>query len=266
MRLIYCGDLMKIKYFIGILFLFLIFTACAQQPPVKQPDAKVAQNTEKENAAEKTIAAEPKGNPALTIVSPKDGELIKSSKITIELKAENFNLVPVGSPVKDGEGHFHVWLDSDKKLGPRTSFTFENIASGSHAIVAELVKSDHSSLSPKAAKTIAINAESNYVPKAEVQQEPDVKEYTVEADDNGFYPNKIEAKINETVKINFKFKDDSIYFAGLDVKGPFPTIRYKLKSQQPIKAEFTMKGETKIDSYWPSSGVHKATLDVEVEK
>lgn len=38
----------------------------------------------------------------------------------------------------------------------------------------------------------------------------------------------------------------TFYFAGLDVKGPFPTIQYKLKGEQPLTAEFTMKDETKI--------------------
>ena len=201
------------------------------------------------------------------IVSPKDGDLIKNSKVTVELKAENFNLVPVGNTVKDGEGHFHVWLDSERKIGMETIFTFENIVSGKHTVVAELVKSDHSSLNPKITKTITINVQSDYVPKVEQQlKEAGVSEFTIEADDKDFYPNKLQAKINDKVKINFRFRDDSIYFAGLDVKGPFPTIQYKLNGNQPLTAEFTMKDETKIDSYWPSSGVHKATLIVEVEK
>ena len=61
--------------------------------------------------------------------------------------------------------HFHVWLDSEKKLGPQTAFTFDKIISGKHTIVAELVKSDHSSLNPKITKTITINVESNYFPE-----------------------------------------------------------------------------------------------------
>lgn len=203
--------------------------------------------------------------PILKIISPKDNELIKSSKVTVEVKAENFNIVPVGEPVKEGEGHFHVWLGSERKLGPQTSFTFDNIVSGKHTIVAELVKSDHSSLSPKVTKTVTVNVESDYVPKEEMQQ-VGVSEFTVESDDNGFYPSKVQAKVGDTVKINFKFRDDSIYFAGLDVKGPFSTIQYKLKSPQPVTREFTMKEETKITSWWPASGVKKATLTVEVAK
>ena len=249
----------KNKCFFGIfILLVLILSACGQQQAQQTNNVPEA----KEKVVEKIIAAEPKRIPTLIIVSPKDGELIKSSNVTVELKAENFNLVPVGYPVKDGEGHFHVWLDGEKKLGPQTIFTFENVVSDKHTITAELVKSDHSSLSPKIIKTITIDVESGFVPKAEQS----ANEFAVEADDNGFYPNKIQAKAGEKIKINFRFRDDSIYFAGLDVKGPFPTIKYRLKSVQPATAEFVVQDAAKIDSYWPSSGVHKATLNVEVEK
>jgi len=251
------------KYFLGtiILSLFLIL-ACTQQS-VKQPALKVsAPDVDKEKVIEKTIVTETKVNPALKIVSPNDGDLIKNSKVTVELQTENFKLVPVGDPVKEGEGHFHVWLDSDKKISDERTFTFDNIVSGKHTITAELLKSDHSSLIPRVTQTITINVESDFVPKVEQK----ANEFTVEADDNGFYPNKLQVKIGEKVKINFKFRDASIYFAGLDIKGHFPDIKYKLKGQQPLTAEFTMKGETKITSYWPSSGVKKADLIVEVEK
>lgn len=203
--------------------------------------------------------------PSLKIISPQDGQIVKGPTVTIGISAFNFTAVPVGSPVKDGEGHFHVWLDSYKKISAGNVFVFENVTSGRHSVAAELVKSDHSSLSPKIMQSININVESGFVPEIKAQQ-PGFEEFAVEADDKDFYPNKIRAKINDTARISFKFRDDSIYFAGLDVKGPFEDVRYKLKGSQPITREFTMKGETRIDSYWPSSGVHKATLTVEAEK
>ena len=258
-------NLNKYKYCFGI-FILMIFLVSACTKNAVQPvssDTPVP-DSGNENIVEKIVIEEPK-NPSLIIISPKDGELIKISKINVELKAENFDIVPIGNPVKDNEGHFHVWLDSEKKLGPQIGFTFENIVSGKHTIVAELVKSDHSSLSPKVTKLITVNVESDYMPpKPEPVQ--GLTEFTVEADDNNFYPNKIKAKIGDIVKINFKFRDDLIYFAGLDIKGPFEDIKYKLKGEQPITREFTMKDATKITSYWPSSGVKKADLIVEVGK
>lgn len=242
--------------------MILVF-ACAPQtePQVSTMPVPEAGN---ENIVEKIAVEEPK-TPTLTIVSPGNGDLIKSSKVTVSVDAENFNIVPVGEPVKENEGHFHVWLDSDKRVTTDKVITFENIVSGKHTIVAELVKSNHSSLDPKVINTITINVESNYTPPQQVQQQGE-KEFTVESDDRGFYPGTLKAKIGDKVKINFKFKDDSIYFAGLDVRGPFDDIQYRLKGEQPIAREFTMKDETRITSWWPSSGVKKATLIVEVEK
>lgn len=252
------------KYFLGMLGLLIIAVfACApqQQPAYKVP----APGVDKDKVIEKIVVEQPKGNPAVKIISPKDEELIKSSKVTVELEAENFNIVPVGEPVKDGEGHFHVWLDSDKKVISDNVVTFENIVSGRHSIAAELVKSDHSSLSPKITKSITINVESDYIPQ-KPEAQAGVSEFTVEADDNDFYPNKLQAKIGDKVKINFRFRDSSIYFAGLDVKGPFEDINYRLKGEQPVAREFPMKGETRITSWWPASGVKKATLTVEIAK
>lgn len=249
---------MKTKYFLGLLVSLLILVfACAQQPEqivTKAPAPSVEKPVEKVVSAPKT--------PILKIISPSDNELIKSSSVNVKVQADNFNLVPVGSPVKDGEGHFHVWLDSEKQLGPQTTFTFDKVVSGKHTITAELVKSDHSSLTPKITQAINVNVESDIVPKVETQTQQPANEFTVETDDNGFYPSTINAK-NGDVKINFKFRDDSIYFAGLDVKGPFETLHYKLHGQQPLTATFVLDGNAKIDSYWPSSGVHKATLTVQ---
>ena len=256
------------KYFLSILIsILLLVFACAPQQKPEQISKVPALDADKEKIVEKVVVAQPKENPTLTIVSPKDGNLIKNSKVVIELRADNFNIVPLQEPVKEGEGHFHVWLNSDKKITSDNIVTFENIVSGKHTIVAELLKSDHSSLSPRVTKSITINVVSDYVPKIEQeQQQAGISEFTVEADDNGFYPNTIKAKIGDNVKINFKFRDNSIYFAGLDIKGPFPDIKYKLKGEQPITAEFTMKDETKITSWWPASGVKKATLTIEVAK
>ncbi len=251
-------------YFRILILMIFLISACTHNAPQQSPPSMTVPDSANERAVEK-VAEIPKTH-SLEKISTKDYETIKSSKIIIELKAENFALVPIGSPVKDDEGHFHVWLDSDKKLGPQTTFTFENITSGKHSIVAELVKSDHSSLNPKITKSVIINVESDYIPKVEARQESNTKEFTVDADDKGFYPNRLQAKIGDLIKINFKFKDESIYYGGLDVKGPFEIVKYRLKGEQPIAREFSLKEEAKITSYWPSTGVKKADLIIEVDK
>ncbi|MBI2660534.1 hypothetical protein HYX07_05205 [Candidatus Woesearchaeota archaeon] len=251
------------KYLVILAILLLV--SCTNEVVIKNSEIEksameITTTKVQENGESQAVKA-----PVLKILSPKDDELIKDSKVTVQLESENFNIVPVGQPVKDGEGHFHVWLDSEKRITADKIINFENVVSGKHTIVAELVKSNHSSLDPKVIKITSINVESEYVPP-----KPEVKagmaEFTVEADDNGFYPGTLKAKIGDKVKINFKFRDDSIYFAGLDVMGPFEDIQYRLKGEQPVTREFTMKDETRITSWWPSSGVKKATLVVEIEK
>ena len=256
---------MKHKRMFGILIflLFFVFACIPQNEPV-QKQATPVKDMEKDYTPKPVEGSAKSDNPTLIIASPENNGLIKSSKVGVELDAENFNIVPVGQPVKDNEGHFHVWLDSEKKVTAEKTAIFENVTSGKHVIVAELVKSDHSSLNPRVIETITINIESDYVPLQPVKQGS--SEFTVEADDHGFYPNKIQAKIGDTVKINFKFNDDSIYYGGLDVKGPFQIIKYRLKGTQPMTAEFVMNEGSKITSYWPSSGVRKADLIVEVAK
>lgn len=260
---------MNKEYVFAIIMSLIAFIfACAQQQykdgtTINAPLSESEQQEPEEIIIEPEL--QPREEPNIIIVSPKDKELVKGSKVTVELKAENFKIVPVGKPTKEGEGHFHVWLDSDKKVGPDFVVTFDKVTSGKHTIVAELVKSDHSSLSPISRQSITINVESDYIPESAIT-EASTKEFTIEADDNGFYPSTIKAKIGDKVKINFKFRDNSIYFAGLDVKGPFPDINYKLKGEQPVTREFIMKDETKIISYWPASGVKKGDLIVEIEK
>lgn len=251
-----------------VLLLMLVFACAPQQPQhtAEQQASKIpAPEASNRSIIEEEAAVQQELYPVLKILYPKDKDTIKSSRITAQVDAENFRIVPVGEPVRKGEGHFHIWLDSDKKVTANKTVVFEDISSGSHTIVAELVKSNHSSLSPRAAKTITINVESDFKPTAP-QPQAALSEFTVEADDHGFYPDRLQAKIGDKVKISFKFRDDSIYYGGLDVAGPFPTIKYKLKGEQPLPAEFTMKEETKIISYWPSSGVKKAELIVNVEK
>lgn len=253
---------MRVVY---LVLLILLIVSCSRNIEIKNSDFEVEKPYMRTTSIQIENDSISKEAPKIEIINPKYHDLTKVSNLTITLHASNFKIVPIGNAVKDGEGHFHVWLDSEKKVTAEQTVTFEKVASGYHTIVAELVQSNHSSLNPRIIKTKTINVESGYTPPQEKQEE-NIKEYEVEADDNDFYPNKLKAKIGDKVIIHFKFRDNSIYFAGLDVKGPFPTIEYKLKGEQPVTAEFIMKDETKITSYWPSSGVRKADLAVEVEE
>ncbi|MBI4452541.1 hypothetical protein HY637_03865 [Candidatus Woesearchaeota archaeon] len=217
------------------------------------------------------VAEEPeyeRPSPSLRIIFPEEGQLIKNSTVAVKLEAYNFSIVPIEKPVKEYQGHFHVWIDSEKKIVMEDSEIFENIGNGGHTLTAELVKGNHSSLSPKIFKTISFYVDVPVAKKDAPQPFSSGywREYSIEADDNGFYPNKIRAGIGDNVTIYFKFRDFLIYYAGLDLIGPFPDVNYRTGNKQPINRSFIMREEIVIKSFWPSSGVKKAEMIVEVEK
>ena len=252
--------------FLAVTLALLIISCSADRMEIKSSEAGNGVKDVSIKTTRVEISEESEGvklSPTLNIISPAESQLIRNSAVTVELQAENFNIVPVGAPVKENEGHFHVWLDSEKRITSENILVFENVGSGRHSIVAELVKSNHSSLSPKVIISVFFSIEA---PEAKPIKKSYLREYTIEADDNDFYPNRIRSKIGDNVTIQFKFRDPLIYYAGLDVIGPFPDIKYKLGDEQPISRSFIMLEETIIKSFWPSTGVKKAELVVEVEK
>ena len=248
---------MKVLALVIIIFLIV---SCSNSAEIKDSGT--------DNAKITTTKIEINGNgddkkpenpkPSLEIAYPKDGQSIKGSNITIELEA---NYTINGKKTM----YFSVWLDSEKKIINENKISFYEVFPGRHSITAELLDASYSSLNPKVIKTITVNVEPE-IAAQEVMKEASLSEYAIEADDHGFYPNLIHAKIGNKVVINFNFRDSLIYFAGLDVYGPFPDIKYRVKGEQPITRNFTMTEETIIKSFWPSTGIKKAQLTIEVEK
>lgn len=89
--------------------------------------------------------------------------------------------------------------------------------------------------------------------------------FSVEADDNGFYPSRaIEVEKGTKVKITFKVRSSGVYYGGLD----FRSDKFKTSAIPPGRSttvEFTADNSFIITSYWPASGVKKAELKVEVK-
>lgn len=99
---------------------------------------------------------------SLSFISPTPGQIIVGDKVTVKLAINNFSLVDYHTHPKatPGQGHIHLWLDQSnptKVSAIKTNsdtYTFENVKSGSHTLVAELVNNDHSSLSPQVITTV----------------------------------------------------------------------------------------------------------------
>src|SRR6266487_3590610 len=98
-----------------------------------------------------SIAPVTAAGPSLTVTSPKDGEVITSSDVTITFTATDFKIVPTTVPVseagkhpeanKAGEGHLHFILDLQplivwEKTDP---YILKNVPPGDHQLMVELV-------------------------------------------------------------------------------------------------------------------------------
>lgn len=85
-----------------------------------------------------------------------------------------------------------------------------------------------------------------------------VKTFTMEGDDYGLYPGSITVNKGDDVRLTLIARSRNIYNAGLDFKGgPWGTIT--LAPGESKTVEFVADRTFSFDTYWPSSGVHKAT-------
>ncbi|MDP3992158.1 MAG: hypothetical protein U1B79_01155 [Candidatus Pacearchaeota archaeon] len=100
------------------------------------------------------------------------------------------------------------------------------------------------------------------------EMQPSITEFSIEADDYGFYMNgaeisSISANLGEALEITFNVRTTNVYYAGLDFRGcGLNTGKVSPGSSKTV--EFTMQDACTITSYWPSSGVVKDRLQVSV--
>src|SRR3989338_1755920 len=209
--------------FLYLMVLMVLVSSCTQtmeiktsgtEKIIKEPYIRTTEvDIEKE-------AQEVDNSPKIEITIPKDNQILQDGNVAVALNISNFRLVAPDMYPKDSPGYIRVWLDEMEASGLKTEFVFENIANGTHKIMAELVLSNNTVIAYSKAIKVVIPAKVGHA-QQEIKIQQNVLEFTVEADDHGFYPNTIKAKIGDIVRISFKFRDDSIYYAGLDVKGPF---------------------------------------------
>ena len=146
------------------LVLVLALIGCAQPSPAPTS-----------NATTPTPGQLPSGaTPSITITSPADGSTVAPGDVMVTVNVSNFNLVPKqGEAAVQGEGHIHYFLDvnpipttpGQPALPPagsayattdKTTYTFTNVAAGTHTIAVELVNNDHTPLSPPVTATVTV--------------------------------------------------------------------------------------------------------------
>jgi outer membrane protein assembly factor BamB len=111
--------------------------------------------------------------PALAIL-PLDQSTVSGPNITVSAMALNFTIVDKqGQPAVAGQGHLHYYMDVDAPTTPgqpaippsgstwattaNTTFTFDNVAPGSHTFSVELVNNDHTPLVPPVVAISTVN-------------------------------------------------------------------------------------------------------------
>lgn len=110
--------------------------------------------------------------PLISFISPTPGQIISGSKVPVKIAVNNFSIVDYRTHPRlvAGQGHIHLWLDqtglskTSAVKAVSDTYTFENVKPGSHTLIAELVRNDHSSLNPPMTTTISFQTKASASP------------------------------------------------------------------------------------------------------
>ncbi len=88
---------------------------------------------------------------------------------------------------------------------------------------------------------------------------PQIKEFTIEGDDVGLYPDTLTVNKDDKVKITFKVREEKVYYGGLDFRSDVWGDTGKVLPGGTKTVEFTAEETFTYKSYWPASNRLKAT-------
>ena len=111
--------------------------------------------------------------PSVSITSPINGASLPAGDIAVTVSVSNFAVVDKqGQANMAGQGHVHFYLDVAAPTTPNKpavptsgtwahvsglTYTFTNVAAGTHTISVQLVNNDHTPVIPSATDTITVN-------------------------------------------------------------------------------------------------------------
>jgi len=137
-------------------------------------------------------------NPAFTIISPDEGEVITTEfeygNVGLVVSTSNLIIKPESSaPNKVGEGHFAVSVDGGSSIHVFSkTYMVEGIEPGPHTLRVELVNNDHTSYSPPVVKTVNF-----YIEKVVVEYIP--RDYTVTIKEFSYDPQTITVNVGDRI-------------------------------------------------------------------
>lgn len=97
------------------------------------------------------------GEPQITIVAPKDGEVVTANAVPVILQFQNWALdcSLAGTPNKAGTGHWHLLLDKglvNMICDPSATLSLQNVKPGKHVLAAVPAQNDHEEVEKAEAK------------------------------------------------------------------------------------------------------------------
>jgi hypothetical protein len=136
----------------GALVLALIGAACGSNEPAGGSTS----------AATSTSAGpRPSSTAELSVLSPRDGQVIDGDAVDLRLRLQGAKLVPATTTdLQPDEGHMHVILD-DQLISMTSGLRQEipDVAPGEHLLKVEFVANDHAPFDPRVIAAVAFRVE-----------------------------------------------------------------------------------------------------------
>ncbi len=166
------------------LIALLLVAGCVQPPKTELPSSQ-----------NETVAPQVQ-KPTFEILSPSQNETVfidanGTASVDVALSAANLLVKPAGSAAKEGEGHFHVYVDSkNQRMLYSKRFQVDGLTLGYHIITIEFVNNDHGSYIPRITRSVIVRVEREVQPP---------KTYDVKINDFAYDPEVLEIKIGDAV-------------------------------------------------------------------
>ena len=217
------------------------------------------------------------GPPNLVIASPRDGDTMQAGDVTVAVQVNNFNVVSRSGPNVTREGHIHYFLDVDAPTTPgqpatppsgaawgdvaTATFTFANVAPGTHTISVELVNNDHTPLQPPVVQKIAVNVVSAPTPTTTLTPTPVTLDLVAKG--IAFNMTTITVPAGANVVINFANQDAGIFhnfslFA--DSSATPPALFQGTVTQGLSTATYKFTAPTKPGTYFFRCDIHPTIM------
>lgn len=197
----------------------------------------------------KKVLIESTDQPVVHIFSPKEGKVLQISgeEVVVGISVFNHHLNDFRTTMEpvEGEGHVHVWLDTDVtdptvaykmiKPGP---VIFENVQEGRHTLTVQLVGNDHKPVQPIVKQSIQFDTK--LIPSIAIQTPSDGQviqgnRVTVDVDVSHFSLTDFRTATGPVV-------GEGHVHIWLDTDVNNPQLAYKLLNDEPVTFENVKPG------------------------